>query len=91
LKFLTSSGDSVWIGPGLATVVAGPPWVLFARLIKERWFSTKFSIAGLKTAGKGGENVFVDDPFLGGVVGIVVDCDKVIEGFDPVWLRPWRS
>jgi hypothetical protein len=35
-----------------------------------------------ETAGKGAEDRFVDRPLLGRVVGIVVDCDKVIEGFN---------
>jgi hypothetical protein len=35
-----------------------------------------------EAAGKRGKDGFVDDPFLGGVVGNVVDCDEVIEGFD---------
>ena len=35
-----------------------------------------------ETAGKGGKDGFVDEPFLGGVIGIVVNRDKVIEGFD---------
>lgn len=51
-------------------------------MIKERWVSKNFLIAGLKTACEGGEDGFVDDPFLGGVVGTIVDCDEVIEGFD---------
>jgi hypothetical protein len=35
-----------------------------------------------ETACEGGKNGFVDEPLLAGVVGIVVDSDEVIEGFD---------
>jgi hypothetical protein len=40
--------DSVRVGPGFAPVVARVRWMLFAWLIKERWVSTNFFIAGLK-------------------------------------------
>jgi hypothetical protein len=40
-----------------------------------------------ETAGKRGKDGFVDDPFLGGVIGIIVDCDKVIEGFNQFGFR----
>ena len=35
----------------------------------------------------GGEDGFVDDPLLGGVIGIVVNRDKVIEGFNQFSFR----
>jgi hypothetical protein len=35
-----------------------------------------------ETAGKGGEDGFVDKPFLGRVIGIIVNRDQVIEGFN---------
>jgi hypothetical protein len=44
--------------------------------------STNFFIAGLKQPVKRGEDGFVDDPLLAGVVGTVVNSDEVIEGFD---------
>jgi hypothetical protein len=47
-------------------------------LIKERWVSKNFLMAGLKQPLREGEDGFVDDPILGGVAGIVVDCDEVI-------------
>jgi hypothetical protein len=40
-----------------------------------------------EAAGKGGEDGFVDDPFLGGVIGIIVNRNKVIEGFDEFCFR----
>ena len=40
-----------------------------------------------ETACKGGENGFVDYPFLGGVVGIIINRNQVIEGFDQVCFR----
>jgi len=42
----------------------------------------EFLYRGPEAAGKRGEDGFVDDPFLGGVVGIIINCDQVIEGFD---------
>jgi hypothetical protein len=38
-------------------------------------------------AGKRGEDGFVDDPLLGGVIGIVVDRNKVIEGYNQFSFR----
>jgi hypothetical protein len=35
-----------------------------------------------ETAGKRGEDGFVDNPFLGGVIGIIINRDQVIEGFN---------
>ena len=35
-----------------------------------------------ETACEGGKNGFVDEPLLAGVVGMIVDSDEVIEGFD---------
>jgi hypothetical protein len=35
-----------------------------------------------ETAGKRGKDGFVDNPFLGGVIGIIINRDKVIEGFN---------
>jgi hypothetical protein len=45
---------------------------------KERWVSKNFFIAGLKAAGKRGEDGFVEDPFLG-IIGINVNRDQIIE------------
>jgi len=35
-----------------------------------------------ETACKGGEDGFVDEPLLGGVIGVIVNRDNVIEGFN---------
>jgi len=56
-------------------------------LIKERSSFEEFFDSRPEAAGKGGEDGFVDDPFLSGVIGIIVDCDKVIEGFDQFSFR----
>jgi hypothetical protein len=40
-----------------------------------------------EAACKGGKGGFVDDPFLGGVIGIIINRDEVIEGFDQFSFR----
>ena len=44
--------------------------------------SKNFFIAGLKQPVSEAKDGFVDDPFLGGVVGIIINRDQVIEGFN---------
>ena len=40
-----------------------------------------------ETAGKRGKDGFVDDPLLGGVVGIIINHNQVIEGFNQFGFR----
>ena len=40
-----------------------------------------------ETACEGGKNGFVDEPLLGVVIGIIINRDKVIEGFDQFSFR----
>jgi hypothetical protein len=47
----------------------------------------KFFDSRPEAAGKRGENGFVDYPFLGGVIGIIINRNKVIEGFDEFCFR----
>ena len=56
-------------------------------MIKERSSFEEFFDSRPEAAGKGGEDGFVDDPFLSGVIGIVVNRDEVIEGFDQFGFR----
>jgi hypothetical protein len=51
-EVLDQLGDSVRVGPGFAPVVAGSePVGIVSLLIKERWVSTNFFIAGPEAAG----------------------------------------
>jgi hypothetical protein len=82
-EVLDQNRDSVGIGPCLASVVTGYQSVGVVSLIDKGAVGfNEFLYRRPETAGEGGENGFVDEPLLGGVIGIVVDCDKVIEGFD---------
>ena len=47
----------------------------------------KFLYRRPETACKGGEDGFVDDPFLGGVIGVIINRDQVIEGFNQFGFR----
>jgi hypothetical protein len=87
-EVLNQLGDSVRIGPCLATVVAGSESVGVVGLINKGALGLdEFLYRRPETAGKGGKDGFVDDPFLGRVIGIIVDCDQVIEGFDQFGFR----
>jgi hypothetical protein len=82
-EVLNQLGDSVWIGPCLAAVVVGPESVGVVCLTDKGVVGFKeFLYRRPEAAGKRGKDGFVDDPFLGGVVGIVINRDEVIEGFD---------
>ena len=61
--------------------------MLFAWLIKERASFKEFLYRRPETAGKRAKDGFVDDPFLGGVIGIIINRDQVIEGFDQFSFR----
>ena len=65
-------GDSVGVGPGFAPVVAGPESVGVVSLIDKGAVGLgEFLYRRPEAAGKGGEDGFVDKPFLGGVIGVV--------------------
>jgi hypothetical protein len=82
-EVLNQERDSVRIGPCLAAVVAGSEPVGVVCLIDKGAVGfNEFFDSRPETACKGGKDGFVDDPLLARVIGIVVDCDKVIEGFD---------
>ena len=82
-KVLNQERDSVWIDPCLAPVVAGPESVGVVGLINKGAVGFKeFLYRRPETAGKGGKDRFVDKPLLGGVIGIIVNRDQVIEGFN---------
>ena len=87
-KVLNQLGDSVRIDPGFAPVVAGPESVGVVCLIDKGAVGFKeFLYRRAEAAGERGEDGFVDNPFLGGVIGIVINCDQVIEGFDEFCFR----
>jgi hypothetical protein len=87
-EVLNQQRDSVRIGPCLAPVVAGSESVGVVSLIDKGAVGLdEFLYRRPETAGKRGEDGFVDDPLLGGVIGIIVDCHKVIEGFDQFGFR----
>jgi hypothetical protein len=87
-EVLDQRGDSVRVGPGFAPVVAGPQSVGVVCLIDEGAVGLgEFLYGRPETAGKGGEDGFVDKPLLGGVIGIIVNRDQVIEGFSQFSFR----
>jgi hypothetical protein len=87
-EVLDQNRDSVRVGPGLATVVTGSESVGVVSLIDKGAVGfNKFFDSRPETAGKGGKDGFVDDPFLAGVIGIIINRDKVIEGFDEFCFR----
>jgi len=82
-EVLDQLGDSVGIGPCFAAVVAGPESVGVVCLIDKGAVGfNEFLYRRPETAGKRGEDGFVDEPFLGGVIGIVINCEQLIEGFN---------
>jgi hypothetical protein len=87
-EVLNQERDSVGIGPCLAAVVAWSESVGIVSLIdKGAVVLDKFLYRRPETAGKRGKDGFVDNPFLGGVIGIVINRDKVIEGFNQFSFR----
>jgi hypothetical protein len=63
--------------------VAGPESVGVVSLIDKGAVGfSKFLYRRPETACEGGKNGFVDEPLLAGVIGVIVDSDQVIEGFD---------
>jgi hypothetical protein len=87
-EVLNQLRDSVWIDPCLAAVVAWAESVGVVSLIDKGAVGfNEFLYRRPEAAGKRGKNGFVDDPFLGGVIGIIVDCHKVIEGFNQFGFR----
>jgi hypothetical protein len=88
LKFLTKRGMASGLVLALPRLWPGPESVGIVSLIDKGTVGfNEFLYRRPETACKGGEDGFVDNPFLGGVIGIIVDCDKVIEGFDQFSFR----
>jgi len=82
-EVLNQLGDSVGIDPGFAAVVAGSESVGVVCLIDKGAVGfSEFLYGRPEAACEGGEDGFVDDPFLGGVIGIIINRDQVIEGFN---------
>jgi hypothetical protein len=76
-------GDSVGVGPGFAPVVAGLESMGVVGLIDKGAVGLgEFLYRRPETAGKRGKDGFVDKSLLGGVIGIIVNRDQVIEGFN---------
>ena len=87
-EVLNQERDSVRTDPCLASVVAGSQSVGVVSLIDKGAVDfNEFLYRRPETAGKRGKDGFVDDPFLGGVIGIIINRDKVIEGFDQFCFR----
>jgi hypothetical protein len=87
-EVLNQKRDGVGVGPGVATVVAGPESVGVVSLIDKGAVGfNEFLYRRPETAGKRGEDGFVDNLLLGGVIGIIINRDKVIEGFDQFSFR----
>jgi len=61
------------------------------KLLPEPFCATQQNKAAISIAGQVNDNnMIVDDPFLGGVIGIVNNRDEVIEGFDQFGFRLGR-
>jgi hypothetical protein len=87
-EVLNQNPDSVWIGPGFAAVVAWSESVGVVSLIDKGVVGfNEFLYHRPETAGKRGKDGFVDDTLLGGVIGIIINRDQVIEGFDEFSFR----
>ena len=82
-EVINQKRDRVGAGPCLAAVVAGPESVGVVSLTNKGAVGfSEFLYRRPETACEGGKNGFVDEPLLAGVVGMIVDCYEVIEGFD---------
>jgi hypothetical protein len=87
-EVLNQERDSIRIDPCFATVVAWSESVGVVSLIDKGAVGFKeFLYRRPETAGKRGKDGFVDDPLLGGVIGIIINRDKVIEGFNQFGFR----
>jgi hypothetical protein len=87
-EVLNQLADSVGVDPCFATVVAGPESVGVVSLIDKGAVGfNEFLYGRPEAAGKRGKDGFVDDPFLAGVIGNIINRNKVIEGFDQFCFR----
>jgi hypothetical protein len=87
-EVLNQERDRIGVSPCLARVVAWSESVGVVSLIDKGAVGlNEFLYRGPETAGKRGEDGFVDDPLLGGVIGIIINRDEVIEGFNQFSFR----
>ena len=88
MKFLTSSGIASGLVPALPWLWPGPESVGIVGLTNKGAVGLgKFLYRRPETAGKRGKDGFVDKPLLGRVIGIIINRDQVIEGFNQFGFR----
>ena len=86
MKFLTRRGIASGLVLALPRLWPGPQSVGVVSLVNKGAVGfNEFLYRRPEAAG--GKDGFVDDPFLDGVIGIIINRDQVIEGFDEFSFR----
>ena len=81
MKFLTRRGIASGSTLALPRLWPGPQSVGVVSLIDKGVMGfNEFRYRRPEAAGKRGEDGFVDNPLLGGVIGIIINRDQAIEG-----------